>query len=163
MFGHLDTASTNASLLNNFEIVCTSIIALFIFKEAISKKMWFAIILITLSSFVLSIQDITQFKLSWGAILVLLATLCWGMENNCTRNLSSKNTYKVVFIKGIFSGLGSLIVAIILKETFINLMYYIFALIFCPLSFYKHSNKHLFQNVFSRKIFKKLINSHIKT
>ena len=62
--------------------------------------MWFAIILITLSSFVLSFQDITQFKFSCGAILVLLATLCWGMENNCTRNLSSKNTYKVVFLKG---------------------------------------------------------------
>ena len=129
MFGLLDTASTNASLLNNFEIVCTSIIALFIFKEAISKKMWFAIILITLSSFVLSIQDITQFKLSWGAILVLLATLCWGMENNCTRNLSSKNTYKVVFLKGIFSGLGSLIVSLFLKESFSNIIYFSYALI----------------------------------
>lgn len=129
MFGLLDSASSNASLLNNFEIVCTSLIALFIFKEAISKKMWIAIILITLSSFVLSIKDITSFKFSWGALLVLLATLSWGFENNCTRNLSSKNTYKVVFIKGIFSGLGSLIVAIFLKETFNNLMYYIFALL----------------------------------
>ena len=78
----------------------------------------------------LSIKDITSFEFSWGALLVLLATLSWGFENNCTRNLSSKNTYKVVFIKGIFSGLGSLIVAIILKETFNNLMYYIFALLF---------------------------------
>ena len=120
MFGLLNSASSNASLLNNFEIVCTSLIALFIFKEAISKKMWVAIILITLSSFVLSIKDITSFKFSWGALLVLLATLSWGFENNCTRNLSSKNTYKVVFIKGIFSGLGSLIVAILLKETFNN-------------------------------------------
>jgi uncharacterized membrane protein len=25
----------------------------------------------------------------WGAILVLLATLSWGLENNCTKNLSS--------------------------------------------------------------------------
>ena len=71
MFGLLDSASSNASLLNNFEIVCTSLIALFIFKEVVSKKMWVAISLITLSSFVLSFEDITAFKLSWGAILVL--------------------------------------------------------------------------------------------
>ena len=60
MFGLLDSASSNASLLNNFEIVCTSLIALFIFKEVVSKRMWIAISLITLSSFVLSFEDISE-------------------------------------------------------------------------------------------------------
>lgn len=106
MFGLLDSASSSASLLNNFEIVCTSLIALLVFKEAVSKKMWIAISLITMSSFFLSFDDISAFKFSWGAILVLLATLCWGLENNCTRNLSGKNTYHIVFLKGVFSGLG---------------------------------------------------------
>lgn len=129
MFGLLDSASSNASLLNNFEIVCTSIIALAIFKEKVSPKMWIAIFLITLSSFVLSFEDITAFKLSWGAILVLLATLCWGLENNCTRNLSGKNTYSVVTIKGIFSGLGSLVVALCLKEDFASGIYILFAML----------------------------------
>lgn len=129
MFGLLDSASSNASLLNNFEIVCTSLIALFIFKEQISKKMWIAIILITISSFVLSFNDITTFKLSWGAIYVLLATLCWGLENNCTRNLANKNVYSVVTIKGIFSGLGSLIVALVLKEQFPDFIYIVLAMI----------------------------------
>ncbi|MBR2441765.1 MAG: DMT family transporter [Clostridia bacterium] len=128
MFGLLDSASSNASLLNNFEIVCTSLIALFVFKETVSKRMWFAIALITLSSFVLSFEDITAFKFSWGAILVLLATLCWGLENNCTKNLSDKNTYHVVFLKGIFSGLGSLIVAICLRENFASIGYFALAL-----------------------------------
>lgn len=43
MFGLLDSASSNASLLNNFEIACTSLIALLFFKEVISGKMWIAI------------------------------------------------------------------------------------------------------------------------
>ena len=51
MFGLLDSESSNASLLNNFEIVCTALIALLIFKEAVSKRMWLAISLITASSF----------------------------------------------------------------------------------------------------------------
>lgn len=129
MFGILDTFSSNASLLNNFEIVCTSIIAFIIFKEVISKKMCFAIILITLSSFLLSFEDITNFKFSLGSLFVLLATVCWGFENNCTRNLSSKNTYSVVTIKGIFSGLGSLIVALILKESFPDIKYILLAML----------------------------------
>lgn len=129
MFGLMDVASSNATLINNFEIVCTSIIALAIFKEAISKKMWFAIFLITIASFVLSIEDIGSFKFSWGAIFVLLATLSWGFENNCTKELSNKNVYSVVTFKGIFSGLGSLIVALILKEDFPTFIYIAYSMI----------------------------------
>jgi len=129
MFGLLDSVSSSASLLNNFEIVCTSLIALFVFKEAISKRMWLAISLITLSSFFLSFEDISAFKLSWGAMLVLLATLCWGLENNCTKNLSSKNTYQIVFLKGVFSGLGSLIVALCMGEPFADIKYMALALV----------------------------------
>ncbi len=129
MFGLMDSASSNASLLNNFEIVCTTLIALLVFKEAVSKKMWLAIILISLSSFILSINDLSSFTFSWGAILVLLATCCWGLENNCTKNLSNKNTYQIVFLKGIFSGLGSLIVALCSKEQFSNLLYISLAMI----------------------------------
>ena len=129
MFGLLDSASSNASLLNNFEIVCTSLIALLVFKEAVSKRMWIAISLITISSFFLSFDDITTFQFSWGAILVLLATLCWGLENNCTKNLSNKNTYHIVFLKGIFSGLGSLIVAVCLRESFAGFLYFALALL----------------------------------
>ena len=129
MFGLLDSASSNASLLNNFEIVCTSLIALFVFKEAVSKRMWLAISLITASSFLLSFDDITSFRFSWGSLLVLIATLCWGLENNCTKNLSNKNTYHIVFLKGIFSGLGSLIVALCLKERFAAIQYFALALL----------------------------------
>lgn len=129
MFGLKLSASSSASLLNNFEIVCTSLIALFIFKEAISKKLWFAIILITLSSFFLSIEDVKNFTFSYGSILVLLATLCWGLENNCTRKLANKNTYIIVFLKGIFSGLGSLIIALIINESFSNITYILLALL----------------------------------
>lgn len=46
--------SANASLLGNFEIVATTLIALFIFKEKVSRKLWAAIGLITLSSIILS-------------------------------------------------------------------------------------------------------------
>ena len=48
MFGLNHGSSSNASLLSNFEIVATTVIALLIFKEAVSKRLWGAITLITL-------------------------------------------------------------------------------------------------------------------
>ena len=106
MFGLAHTTSANASLLNNFEIVATSLFALFLFKEMISKRLWVAILLITLSSSILSVEDVSGLRFSWGSLLVLAAAVCWGMENNCTRSISSKNTYEIVMLKGIFRDLA---------------------------------------------------------
>lgn len=124
MFGLLSTTSANASLLNNFEIVATSVIALIIFKELISIRLWIAILLITLSSLILSFEDMSSLQFSWGSLLVLLAALCWGFENNCTRKISSKNTYQIVMLKGLFSGLGSYIIALIIGEKVPELRYW---------------------------------------
>ena len=116
MLGISYGSSASASLLGNFEIVSTAIIALAIFKEAISKRLWAAISLITLSSILLSFEGIGSLQFSYGSLFVLLATVCWGFENNCTREISSKSTYEIVMLKGVFSGLGALVIALIKKE-----------------------------------------------
>ena len=113
MTGVARTSAASASLLNNFEIVATSLIALILFKEAISKRLWLGIFLVTLSSVLLSAQDIRAVSLSAGSLYVLLACVCWGFENNCTRRLSEKDPMEIVAVKGIFSGLGALIVAFV--------------------------------------------------
>lgn len=118
MAGLSMTTAANACLLNNFEIVATSIIAFSIFKEAISRRLWCAIALVTASSVLLSIEDASSFSFSPGSILVLLACICWGMENNCTRKISDKDPLQIVVIKGFGSGTGSLIIALLLKEPF---------------------------------------------
>lgn len=118
MLGLKITNSSNATLLNNFEIVATSIIALVVFKEFISKKMWLAILLVTLLSALLSFESIEALKFSWGSILIILSCISWGLENNCTRVLSSKSTFQIVVIKGLFSGLGSMVIAIFLQIKF---------------------------------------------
>ena len=109
-------SSSNASLLGNFEIVATTVVALAVFKEAVSPRLWVAIGLINLSSMLLSFDGSDSFHFSYGSLFVLLATVCWGFENNCTRKISSKSTYEIVVLKGIFSGLGSLVIAIIKRE-----------------------------------------------
>lgn len=115
------TTAANASLLNNFEIVATAIIALMIFKEKISPRLSFGILFVTLSCALLSFEDISSLKFSVGSIFILLACICWGIENNCTRKLSSKDPLEIVLLKGIFSGLGSLIIGLCLGERFTEL------------------------------------------
>ncbi len=129
MFGLSMTTPANASLLNNFEIVATSLIALLIFKEAIGKRMWIAIVLITLASIILSFEDITSLSFSFGSFLVIVACICWGFENNYTRKLSLKDPLQIVVVKGLGSGLGALIIAIAIREYSFNLIFIIFALL----------------------------------
>lgn len=111
MVGLANTSSANASLLNNFEIVATALIALLVFKEAVTKRLWLAIALITLSSIILSFEDASSLQFSAGSLFVLLACVCWGLENNCTRMLSQSDPLEIVVIKGFGSGLGSLAIA----------------------------------------------------
>ena len=107
LFGLNSTTAANASLLNNFEIVATAIIALMVFKEKISTRLWFGI---------LSFEDVSSLRFSYGSLFVLLATICWGFENNCTRKISSKDPLQIVLLKGIFSGIGSLIIGLFIGE-----------------------------------------------
>lgn len=116
MHGLRITTSANATLLNNFEIVATSFIALIIFKEAVSKKLWCAIALVTLASVILTFEGAGSFSFNIGSFMVLGAATCWGFENNCTRMLSHKSSEQIVIIKGIFSGLGALFAAFLVGE-----------------------------------------------
>lgn len=112
LLGLSRTAPGIVSLLNNFEIVATSVIALVLFKEAIGKRLWIAIAFITLSSILLSVEDLGSLSLSPGAVFALLACICWGLENNCTRMLSLKDPLQIVTIKGFGAGMGSLLIAV---------------------------------------------------
>ena len=128
MLGISYGSSANASLLGNFEIVATTVIALILFKEAVTKRLWVAIGLITLSSILLSFEGTDSFHFSYGSLLVIIATVCWGLENNCTRELSSKSTYQIVMLKGLCSGLGALVIALVKKESFPGIGYIAIAL-----------------------------------
>ncbi len=118
MLGLERTSSASASLLNNFEIVATSLIAFFVCREAISRRLILAICLVTLASITLSFDGTGDLRFNMGSVLVLGATFCWGLENNCTRKLSAKSSGQITTIKGLCSGAGSLIVALVSGERF---------------------------------------------
>lgn len=126
LIGLKSTTAANASLLNNFEIVATALIALLIFKERISPRLWLGIIFVTASCLILSFEDVSSLRFSPGSLLILAACLCWGLENNCTRKLSAKDPLQIVLLKGIFSGMGSVIIGFCIGER-ITVFWSIFA------------------------------------
>ena len=95
LFGLKTTSAASASLLNNFEIVATAIISLAIFREKISPRLWCGILFVTLACILLSVEDFSQLQFSYGSLFILLACVCWGFENNCTRKISSKDPLQI--------------------------------------------------------------------
>jgi drug/metabolite transporter (DMT)-like permease len=108
LFSLKNTPAATAALLLNFEGVATTLIAAFAFKESISPRVWWAIILITLASISLSVN----FKAGWGfspyALGIVAACILWGLDNNFTRNISAKDPLTIVTIKGLAAGAFSL-------------------------------------------------------
>ncbi len=149
MTGLTMTTAANASLLNNFEIVTTTLIAAFIFREKVPGKLVLAIILITISSMILSFEDASSLDFSLGSVFVLLACVCWGFENNCTRAMSAGDPLEIVVIKGFGSGFGSLVIALVSGESFPPLRTIVLALILgfiaygLSIFFYVHAQRNL--------------------
>jgi len=112
-----NTPASTASLLLNFEGVGTTLIALLFFKEAISRRAWTAILVITLASIFLSANFEGGFGLSLGALGIILACVLWGVDNNFTRNISGKDPLAIVAWKGLVAGTFSFFLALFLGNT----------------------------------------------
>ena len=112
-----NTPASTASLLLNFEGVGTTLIALLFFREAISRRAWMAILVITLASIFLSTNFSEGFGLSLGALGIILACVLWGLDNNLTRNISGKDPLVIVAWKGLAAGTFSFILATLLGNS----------------------------------------------
>jgi drug/metabolite transporter (DMT)-like permease len=115
------TPASTASLLLNFEGVATTLIALFFFRESISRRAIAAILAITLASIFLttisqSANSLGNFGFSLGALGILLACTLWGLDNNFTRNISPKDPLTIVAWKGLVAGTFSLFLGLLLGQ-----------------------------------------------
>jgi drug/metabolite transporter (DMT)-like permease len=117
LIGLLSTPAATASILLNLEIVATVVIASYIFNEAIGRRIWWAMALITIAGIALSLDVTGSWGFSLGALAVISACLLWGLDNNLTRNVSAKDPLVIVAIKGIAAGSFSLMLGLILGKS----------------------------------------------
>ncbi len=109
------TTASNASVLSGGELLLFSVIfALLFFKEKITKIGYIGmsitvigITLISLSSIDSGQNSKLNISLNIGDILIILSTVCWGLDNNLSKLMSKRttNTSKIISIKSLAGGM----------------------------------------------------------
>lgn len=103
MFGLAQIGAATASLLLNLEGLATLAIAWIVFREHVDRRLLFGALSILAGAVLLSWQGNGK-AINAGAMLVALACLAWGIDNNLTRKVSSADPLQIAMIKGIAAG-----------------------------------------------------------
>lgn len=109
MFGLARTDAASASLLLNLEGLATMSIAWLAFRENVDRRLLLGAFAILAGAAILSWQGRASFD--WGTLLIAGACLCWGIDNNLTRTLSSADPLRIAMLKGLVAGTVNLILA----------------------------------------------------
>lgn len=107
------TTASNASVLEGGELLFTTIIALLLFKEKLTKLGYFGMVIAIIGITLVSLYNTNNhnnfynFNLNIGEILIIFSTICWGFDNNLSKIISNRisNTSKIVFIKSLIGGI----------------------------------------------------------
>ncbi|KAF0215406.1 MAG: hypothetical protein FD174_4145 [Geobacteraceae bacterium] len=107
--------ASEVSLLLNFETVATTVIAWLIFKEYVGLRVWFGKILILAAAFMIILRSEGGLAFSLSGLLVLLACIFWGIDNNLTRDVEELPATVLASIKGFGAGAFNVILAFVLS------------------------------------------------
>ncbi|MYM96454.1 DMT family transporter [Duganella vulcania] len=111
MLGLTTTPAASASLLLNMEGVLTSMLAWFVFKENFDRRIFIGMLLIVAAGVLLSWDQATAQGLPVGALAIVGACLCWGIDNNLTRKVSASDAVQIACVKGLVAGAVNLSIA----------------------------------------------------
>src|SRR5215218_7792336 len=110
MFSLARTEAAGAALLLNLEGLATMGIAWVVFRENVDRRLLLGAFAILVGAALLSWQGTASFE--WGALLIAGACLCWGIDNNLTRKLSSADPVQIAMLKGLVAGTVNLALAL---------------------------------------------------
>lgn len=113
MFGLQSTSGSAASLLLNLESLATMLIAWFVYRESVDRRLFLGAMAILAGAVLLS-WDFGSISLSGGAALVAAACVCWGIDNNLTRKISGSDPVQIAMIKGLAAGATNTLLGLLL-------------------------------------------------
>lgn len=108
------TSASAASLLLNAEALATMAIAWIVFRENVDRRIFTGAMAILAGAVLLAWpqKGLAGTQLGWGGILIVLACLAWGIDNNLTRKLSGADPVQIAMIKGLAAGSVNLMLAL---------------------------------------------------
>lgn len=104
MWGLRQTPASEASLLLNLEGAFAALIAWLFFKEHANGRVVLGMVLLTAGAMVLTTGGQMQLHFSAASLGIILACLCWGIDNNLTRKVSGADPVQIASIKGLVAG-----------------------------------------------------------
>jgi len=111
------TSGYVAGLLLNFEAVFTVTLGALFSAERVGRRGMGGILLIIGGAILLSdIGQAVGATRPLGAMLVVAACACWGLDNNLTQRISLRDARQIVAIKGLVGGAASLALAFLFGQ-----------------------------------------------
>jgi len=109
----LNTAkASSVALLLNFEIVVTALIARFVFKESLGKRVVLGLGTIFVGGLCLTWSK--DFSASWSLLLAVAACACWAADSNLTSQVKHIGPMQIARAKGLIAGTFNISLAFIL-------------------------------------------------
>ena len=110
------TPAATASLLLNFEIVSTVLVAFLVFHEPEDRKIAAAIAVILAGSFMLSWSGTPGAGFSLGAVGIIVSAFFWGLDNNFMAHITAFPPELIAVAKAGAGGGIALVLVLLLHE-----------------------------------------------
>jgi len=111
------TSGTSASLMLTLEAVFTALLASRLYHETMGRRVWTAMLLLSLGGGVLVLDQSRGGATQWqGLLAVMLATVAWGVDNTLSRALAERDPGQVVMAKAALGAMASAAVATLAGE-----------------------------------------------
>ncbi len=115
MYGLQTTTASTASLLLNLEAVLTAVLAWVAFREHTHRRVVIGILAIVAGGALLSLPNaLSANHGDQGSLTIAAACLCWAIDNNLTRRVSSSDAMFIASVKGLVAGSVNCAIAIAL-------------------------------------------------
>jgi drug/metabolite transporter (DMT)-like permease len=114
MVGLARTPASSASLLLNFEGVLTALLAWFVFRENVDRRVALGMAAIVAGGAFLSWQGRATFGGVAGPLAVVGACACWAVDNNLTQKVSASDPVQIAMLKGLAAGAVNVAIALFL-------------------------------------------------
>ena len=111
MFGLSLTSAASGSLLLNLEGLATMAIAWLVYKENVDSRLLVGAAAILVGAGLLAWNG-EGLSIDLGGVLIALACLAWGIDNNLTRKISAADPVQIAMIKGLAAGGTNIVLAL---------------------------------------------------
>jgi len=116
-YGLVKTAASTASLLLNLEGALSALLAWFLFRENFDRRVIAGMSCIVAGGSVLAWTPGRYGGALPGMALIVLACLCWAVDNNLTRKVSAGDAMVIAALKGLVAGGVNLGLGLLLGQT----------------------------------------------